>query len=313
MSTRHTSFSKKKKVFKKPEPIGIQEPPRKSLYQVIQNNFKVADRTTYIHRLIYIGEHKFRGEEISELYERVVKEVNHQYNEEPLTGFILYYPTYFCVCIDGCEDSIHKHLEYIFGNPEIEENFGRTKCLVAYHHIGQRLLNNWMSFTSRPATLLEKIDFNMGIEKTYVNVMTCIQRMYRLGIFLRPKASVSEIDEETSDNESGYMSRPLSRTASFEMMKQRYSRAGTIDTLLYCLLPEYDLLEFLLSSQYTQNLMTYFKAYGNIMPFDTYDMKIWPTAKEIVPFDVFLQPRDPVIDFPKRSEESPEVEEEIDA
>lgn len=303
----------KKKQFKKAEPIGVHEPHRKSLFNIIEDNFKLGDRIQYIHRLIYIGEHYCRDEGgIQNLYNKVIKDVNqHQYEEE-LTGFILFYPNYFCVCIDGAEACLHKHLQYIFGS-ENRKKFGRVKLLVSYHHIGQRLLNNWQSYTAKPLVLYDKIDYNMGIDKTYAKLLLCVQKLYKLGLCLRPK-----IDDDDTDTESGYNSIPLSRYTSNEEIETSKifrksghessvrkslfdpsSRKSVVDPIVTSL-PEYEILEFLLSSRYIEDLEFYFQLFGTVARFDAPEDKVWPLEKEIVPFDVFTPATDPVVDFPER-------------
>lgn len=82
------------------KPIGRPEPIRKSLFDVIQENFKTFDRVIYVTRLLYIGDHSFKDDDINEFYSKIVKEVNSHYIDEKLTGLLVYYKQYFCIIIE---------------------------------------------------------------------------------------------------------------------------------------------------------------------------------------------------------------------
>lgn len=90
------------------------EPQRQSLYQTLQNNLKAFDRVslklktgnqtnaklsskaTFLHRIIYVGEHKFESyEQAKDVFYGTIKKCNEAYCIEKLSGFLLYYNRFF--------------------------------------------------------------------------------------------------------------------------------------------------------------------------------------------------------------------------
>ena len=79
------------------------EPQRKSILDNLLENFKLANRVTYVHRLIYIGEHYFNVssvKNINEVFESIIKRINDYCHDEKLTGYLLHYDHYFCHVIE---------------------------------------------------------------------------------------------------------------------------------------------------------------------------------------------------------------------
>ncbi|KAF5269970.1 hypothetical protein FQR65_LT05769 [Abscondita terminalis] len=243
------------------------EPTRQTFLNVILDNLKRANRINYIHRLIYIGEHSFPSENnaLCSAMKRSIDMVNGSYNDEPLTGIFLHYPKYFCHLLEGSEDSIVKHLLLLTENENNKTYLGRMKMLVCYHHINQRFVSDWKSISEKPPTLLEKLDAEQSdLHRSYRYIYNCIKKLYKLADTQKP---------------------------------------NSVETIEMDCLPEFGLLEFLLSTKHTVDLYVYLRLYGVIPIKDDLKDLVWPAPSEFVPFHIFDKPVDPVCDLPSFSAE----------
>lgn len=59
-------------------------------------------QATYLHRIIYIGEHTFQDQEhITSVFNDIIKNINDgYYNQEILTGLLVHYSKYFSSLIE---------------------------------------------------------------------------------------------------------------------------------------------------------------------------------------------------------------------
>lgn len=69
---------------------------------------------------------------------------------------------------------------------EIQRYVQRRKILAVYHNINQRLIDDWMVYSDKPPTLLEKIELNVDRETAMRYVYNSIRKMYGLILKLRP-------------------------------------------------------------------------------------------------------------------------------
>ncbi|PSN40595.1 hypothetical protein C0J52_10364, partial [Blattella germanica] len=94
---------------------------------------------TYIHRLIYIGQHSFgQNPTVQQFFEDIIKSVNIQDPDESLTGFLLHYEHLFIHIVEGSQATILRHLRRIFkaideGKAQLET----MKVLITCHNIYQ--------------------------------------------------------------------------------------------------------------------------------------------------------------------------------
>ncbi|KAB0796859.1 hypothetical protein PPYR_10920 [Photinus pyralis] len=237
------------------------EPARRTFLNVLVDNFKEAGRKNYVHRLIYIGDHTLsaeKGSSIGDIMQSTINMVNNEYNDEHLSGILLHYPKYFCHMLEGSEDSIIKHLILLKENVEYRTHCSRLKMLICYHHINQRFLNEWVAVTGKPPTLLERLDADS------MDIGRSYKYVYNCVQKMYKLAACQRND--------GF----------FEMD---------------CL-PEFGLIEFLLSSPHTMSLDQYIDLYGVIPVEDAYTELTWPVPSEFIPFHIFDQPYDPVTDLP---------------
>ncbi|KAJ8890682.1 hypothetical protein PR048_010191 [Dryococelus australis] len=69
-----------------------------SVLDVVLNSASVAGRKTYLHRMVYIGEHNLplQGKDnIFNVFEHNIWKINEGCRDEILTGFLLVYSTHF--------------------------------------------------------------------------------------------------------------------------------------------------------------------------------------------------------------------------
>ncbi|XP_066246787.1 uncharacterized protein [Euwallacea similis] len=292
------------------------EPERKSMYQVMKENLKAFNRVTFLHRIIYVGEHKFKSfDEARKLFDRIIKKCNDSYCMEKLSGFFLYYNQYFVHMVEGDEDNVNKHLGLLLDKSEYHfENLGVIKLLVHVSNINQRFLEDWIACTGAPSKFLEKFDINANLQTQRRWIYNCIKKIYSLiGTFgeylltteVTEPPTGSKINLETSNT-------VVSSQGSSSMFHSSFSHnntnSGPTGHNIYArtsqgefknFLPEYELLDFVIKSNFTIFLQEYFQLYRIIPMRDIYKDKVWPIPHDFIPFDIFEKPYDCAIELPK--------------
>ncbi|KAK9883409.1 hypothetical protein WA026_001583 [Henosepilachna vigintioctopunctata] len=290
-------YNRKNIVRKRSHNLGISEPVRESLLDVLSNNLDCARKNIYVHRIIYLGEHSFDSpvDGVSDVFKSIVNEINGCYNDEPLTGVFLHYKKFFVHMLEGSEDSFMKHFQILMDD-EVYEKFSNMKLVIIVNHINQRFIEDWLDIPGKPATLLEKIDPDSDMEKSGRYVFNCVQKVYQLCREIREiqtnsyehaKKSSSDVElqsENTTPNSTNYE----------ERLKAYY--------------PEINLLQFLVQTKFLKHIDHYFNSYGFPNISDTYQDEVWPAHSTMVPYNIFDKPLDPCVDLPTHK---PEQEEEI--
>ncbi|KAJ3664382.1 hypothetical protein Zmor_008558 [Zophobas morio] len=283
-----------------PEREVITEPARRSIYDVLQTNLKIAKRVCYIHRLMYIGEHNFSVGDVVEVMEKNYKQTNSGYGTEPLSGILLHYSKYFCCIVEGSEEAIAKHLHLLFHTHEKDLN--NVKLLSPIHHVKARFLNEWMSYYGRPPERVEDIDAESNLENSMRYVTECCEKLYRFAnafISDQMKLRAAKEEEEKDDEIPLPGSKPRSRSL--------------VERDIYSVhLPEIKLLDFLTSCKYLKTLSQYYKYYEYIGQSQDYRFKTWPAPKNFVPYDIFDETYDPITDLPVAAGQAPVIHKEDD-
>ncbi|CAG9836174.1 unnamed protein product [Diabrotica balteata] len=217
------------------KPVGIAEPKRTTMYDVVLDNFKVASRKTFLHRVIYMGEHSFITPDLlTSVFSETVYKANHNdHLIEKLTGLLIRYPKNFIHLLEGDEDIIYSQIGFLLSTKAYKKYLGNMKLVTNISHIHSRE----SSYTS-PSTRL-----SLGVSSLF-------------------KASVTTI-------------------TSLSGMK------STCVEPLLLRLPELELVNFILGSNYVINLVDYFDLYKLVPQRDIYKDKIWPIAADFIPYDVF--------------------------
>ncbi|KXZ75523.1 uncharacterized protein LOC135267436 [Tribolium castaneum] len=279
----------------------VLEPIRRSLYDVVQTNLKIAKRVTYIHRLLYIGEHSFTPREIVEAMEKNYKLTNTGYCTEPLSGILLYYANHFCYIAEGSEEALHKHLSLLFEHES--ERLENVRLLSAIHHVKARFWNEWMSHFGRPAERVEEFDSNSGLESSMMYVTECCERLYKfanafISDQLKARAKREEESDSSGDDKPDVAN--LQRTRSLVERDPYYEY-----------LPEVKLLRFLINCEYLKTLKQYHRYYEHIGQSKDFSLKAWPAPKNFIPYDVFDEEYDPISDLPSVEGQDIVKEEEL--
>lgn len=246
----------------------MEEPTRLNLLNVLHKSLKAAEKKTYLHRIIYIGNYETKTAQDSKLlqilFESGVKLIN-EAGDEPITGFSLFYSGYFISIIEGTEDMINKHLKILLDSFDTNKSIpsiDKMKLLFVSHHIIKRYYTSYYGRPARPPVLLEKIEPTSNAEDNKRHINTCILKMYRLSEFLRnqpPNLLRAAIDN--------------------------------ISELCLAHLPEFILLDFLLQSPALIDLRDYVRLYGSVPDVKPYQEMIWPAPDDFVPYDIIGEDR----------------------
>ncbi|CAG9769020.1 unnamed protein product [Ceutorhynchus assimilis] len=296
------------------------EPERHSLYQTLLDNLKLYGRATFLHRIIYVGNHDFPNyDECRVSFHSIITKCNEGYCIETLSGFLLFYPRYFVHMVEGDEDSLNKHIGVLIDpNSSYFQYLGQIKLLLHASNINQRFLEDWMSITGIPAKLLEKLDLNSDFEQSGRHVYNCIKKMYSL-----ISVNVEDFGQPTTHVAT---EKKLEVTAASRMsalsLSSREGSSRTQDTVdsaflqvipsttlsdrsagaakeFKSFLPEYELLDFIIESSFTMPLKEYYEYYNFVPMRDIYKDKVWPVPHDFIPYDVFEKPYDCPLELPK--------------
>ncbi|XP_044758185.1 uncharacterized protein LOC123316272 [Coccinella septempunctata] len=276
--------------------IGVPEPQRESLLDILCENLEQAKKNIYVNRIIYLGEHSFESDGpdgISDVFREVINEINSGYNDEPLTGIFLHYKKYFVHMLEGSEDSIMKHFHLLMDD-DVHNKLSKTKLVLVVNHINQRFVREWMDIPGKPATLLEKIDPDCDMEKSGRYIFNCVQKVYQLCREIREMKTKNEDDEDSLDLRKPTEPSSVSFDSSFyeEVLKAYY--------------PEINLLQFLVQTRFLKDLEDYINIDGCPVVADSYQDEVWPIPSTMVPYTVFEKPRDPCVDLPTHKVEQVE-------
>ncbi|KAG5893009.1 hypothetical protein JTB14_037202 [Gonioctena quinquepunctata] len=176
------TYPKRKDILQDCKVEGMPESSKETIYDTVLLNFQLANRKTYIHRIIYVGEHKFPWEEelMVESFRHTIDRVNENYVLEKLTGFLLCYRFYFAHMVEGDEDAINAHLGMLLNNKSLKPYFGDMKLLIHVSHINRRFMIDWNFYKGMPSRLLGDIDPNSSLEDTGRHIYNCIKRIHNL-------------------------------------------------------------------------------------------------------------------------------------
>ncbi|XP_011686697.1 PREDICTED: uncharacterized protein LOC105449276 isoform X3 [Wasmannia auropunctata] len=136
----------------------LTEPVRKSALDVVQYNLRAAGYKSYITRVVYFGEYHGTHEVLRKRMENIIRDLRADYNNMPITGLFLVYPTCYIHVLEAWEDIIYKHYELVYAVDDDECKFGRAIPLPSYHHVHQRYFSGWCHVYTIPPTLLGTLE-----------------------------------------------------------------------------------------------------------------------------------------------------------
>ncbi|KAJ8959727.1 hypothetical protein NQ317_005985 [Molorchus minor] len=275
----HVTYPKRRKKTEVMKCDGVPEPVRKSTYDIVKENFKVVNRVSYLHRIIYVSEHSFKRDNqdttLEDFMAKTINEVNNQYSLELLSGFLLIYTKYFVHLVEGNEGSLHRHLVYMMADEEHKKFLGIQKLLIHVSHIRKRLVDSWIFYYGSPSKLLTEIDINSDLENSGRIIFNCIKKMYNLVLTFdddeyqsrHSHAEISSVNirEDIPPHELDKMSIHSSRMTRTDFRVSNVSLRTMQPVGLdpyRSTLPENEMLDFVILTKFTQDLTAYCNIYG---------------------------------------------------
>ncbi|KAL6265478.1 hypothetical protein P5V15_002274 [Pogonomyrmex californicus] len=150
----------------------ITEPVRKSALDVVQYNLRAVG---------------YRMEDI-------IQDLCMDYNNIPITGLFLVYPTCYVHVLEAWEDVIYKHYELLYTTDDSECKFGKAIPLPSYHHVHQRFFSGWCHVYMIPPTLIGTPVEARTLDEIQKQVSNCLIKVYALCEYIANAVHKKSID-----------------------------------------------------------------------------------------------------------------------
>ncbi|XP_022830173.1 testis-expressed protein 47-like [Spodoptera litura] len=268
--------------------LTLPELDTKSVLNVVEDNFRKLGLKAYAIRMIYIGEHTLPKEEIIQHFSRTIELVNSTYCEINVYGFLLVYDSYFVHILEGSEDTIHRHLRFLFRreanwkakksnldqplnieseteglnvlmaeNTQTEDEperimFRRLKVVMIYHSIRTLQFTSWRAVTARPPSLIGKLDLFGTLQEHLEQLRIFLNKITKICAFVKA-------DEKLS----------------FDGLKVTDPKMEA--------LPEVALIDFLLQSPHILPLRETAALHRRVDDFKFYFEEVWPLPTQFTP------------------------------
>ncbi|KRT78673.1 hypothetical protein AMK59_8268, partial [Oryctes borbonicus] len=242
----------------------------------------------FVHRLIYIGSFLSTDpppdeKSIIEAFRRSIKLINDRYFDEKLSGFLLLYEQHFCHVLEGSEESIRRFLTLMYENEILRSQLVTVKLIAVYHHVNQRLIEDWMILTATQSPYSETDDLVEEEQSSNFYKKHCIEKLYLLGLSLRQ----SKMPEQHEDRPSKFLSRRRVKTTSTSASKDLVVKVSVF-------LPELVYIKRLLEASDVSDLKNYLEAYDKVPHLDAYEEMVWPLPCEYMPMNTFKKDIEPI-------------------
>ncbi|CAF4909153.1 unnamed protein product [Pieris macdunnoughi] len=258
----------------------------RTVLNVVEENYEKQKLKTFAIRMIYAGEHCLPKDEIIKHFEQTIQDVNSTYCEINVYGLLLVYDSYFVHIVEGSEDTVHRHLRFLFNSevkwieymkkqdeeaaniddeemegiklleepsePVDRKMFKRLKMLIVYHSITARLFDDWRAITARPPSLVGKLDVFGPLAEHVEQLRICLDK-------IRKFCALAQDDEELS-----------------------FTGLSANDPKMEAL-PEITLLDFLLASQHILDLRHVVHLHRRVDDYAFYFEKVWPLPTHFTP------------------------------
>ncbi|CAH1112623.1 unnamed protein product [Psylliodes chrysocephalus] len=300
-----TSYGRKKR---KPKiTIGVREPIRKTIYDILLENLKFSGRKTFIHRLIYAGIHTFPIEQnckfdtatpITKFFRNIINKTNNSvYVLEKMTGFLVYYDMHFIHLVEGDEDALGIHLRLLYESEDFDK-IEKLKLFAVVNHIHARMMTDWLFYYGTPRKCVATIDISTGEDLAMV-LYICIQKVLKLIIQISSQMSQSDILVDPSSLRIRGSDTENVPRASRSSITVTASNIHNRNNPMKGLLPEVEQLDILLPSEWIPELVEYKNSYGRYVVRASYKDQVWPIPSDFIPYDIFDTGYRMVIEFPK--------------
>ncbi|XP_018332161.1 uncharacterized protein LOC108741753 [Agrilus planipennis] len=283
------------------------EQPRTTLLDILKQNLEITRRETHIDRKVLIGEHDLGMSPkwgVGESIRNVAEEINEEYTDEKLTGVLLCYPIYFCVVIDGSENTLSKFITMLI--KKYGSQIRKFKMLAHFHNIYARFVDDWIVASGKPPKLWKKMPTDADIERTFKYVTFCVKKLF--GLCTQIKQQTPQVQGAVSTLEIGKSSMSFEYSTTTLESSISLLNTGPVSSFgaqdkgnkWRDFLPEYGLLQFLLDSPYVTNVFDLLNKMKTVPVLDITEDFCWPHGESINIDDFFNKPSDPASDLPLR-------------
>lgn len=297
-SRKFINYPKKTKTIEK-KICSLEEPVRKTIYDVIKENFEYAERTTFLHRLIIVGKHSFgkANEKIIEIFGDSVRQANSKFHYERITGILLNYRKYFVHMVEGDEDVIYRQLGCLSQHP-LYSQLTDIKIVMYIPHINDRFFPEWINYHGQPRKLLGKIMRDCSVQECGRLLYSFMKKFYSFILHYYSDiyfANVSFSDSMKSQDTSSLSTvsaisasmRTTSRLSpSYSSLVSSSIVASSKDTYKTNL-PENELIDFILQNKNFETFESFYSRYGIVCKKVIYKDHVWPVPSDLVPYDIF--------------------------
>ncbi|XP_045451011.1 uncharacterized protein LOC123659893 [Melitaea cinxia] len=258
----------------------------KSVLNVVEENFERVGLKTYAIRMIYIGEHVLPKDQLIKHFQSTVNDVNSGYCDIKVRGLLIVYDSYFIHIIEGAEDTIHRHLRFLFEcetkwiqqNTREDETIGvedgkegltlilgeektakgeikmfkRLKMLTVYHSIQTLIFEEWRAVTARPPSLIGTLYIHGSMSEHMEQLRICLDKTKRICLHAQAEQNLA------------------------------FEGLSAVDPRIEAL-PEVALLEYLLQSQYILDLRHVAHLHRRVDDYAFYFEHVWPLPTHFTP------------------------------
>ncbi|XP_019873940.2 uncharacterized protein LOC109602056 isoform X2 [Aethina tumida] len=242
----------------------VKEPVRVTKCDLIEYQLKQMGRD-------FMGARQF--------FEDIYDNVNSQYCEDPLTGFLIYYPKIFIILVEGSHLSLSKHFSDILKNLEVR--FSKVKMFLYISNINQRFNETWDSYTGTAPSRREKFDPEADLSSTMFHLKCCIRKLYSVYLNYNEEQLNKSIPKKASE---------------IRMLRQSTTNLPSTVSIL---LPENELLDFLLKSRHLQDFKYFCYMWNTPCPLDQTRDCIWPYPSRLTATNILSEDYDIVCELPK--------------
>ncbi|XP_050351901.1 uncharacterized protein LOC126774418 [Nymphalis io] len=259
----------------------------KSLLNIEEDNFERLGLKSFAIRMIYIGEYLLPTDQLIKHFEATINDVNAGYCDIKLCGLLMVYDSYFIHIIEGSEDTVHRHLRFLFerelkwihqntqdddvssaledakegltvilGEEKAAKHeinmFKRLKLLTVYHCIQTLTFEDWRALTARPPSLIGTLDVHGSIMEHMEQLRICLDKMKRICTYAKADQNLS------------------------------FEGLSAVDPKMEAL-PEVGLLDYLLQSRFILDLRHVVHLHRRVNDYAFYFENVWPLPTHFTP------------------------------
>ncbi|XP_026762853.2 uncharacterized protein LOC113521513 [Galleria mellonella] len=280
----------------------------RSVLNVVEENFQKVGLKAYAIRMIYIGEHTLPKDEIIKQFRKTIQAVNASYCEINVRGLLLVYDSYFVHIIEGSEDTVHRHLRFLFKSEtdwieemrRLDDEAAQAAIAAAEEAAAEGLT---VMMEDEPHQRSERQMFRrLKILTVYHSIQTLIFEGWQ-AVTANPPSLIGKLDIFGPLAEHMEQLRicldKINRLCQIAKSEETLSFEGlsAVDAKMEAL-PEVALLDYLLQSQYILDLRHVAHLHRRVDDYCFYFENVWPLPTQFTPRllyklkvdDLFVEP-----------------------